>query len=111
MIYEYHKLDEHASFLNQKCVDYALYVEGDNLLYLTELKGSDLNHAYEQVLETFKMLQRDIKLKRGDARGRIVIGKVKRPALKSPEIKRLIKECKTEKLDVLCQTQQIIEDI
>ncbi|MBQ3657215.1 MAG: hypothetical protein II956_10300 [Bacteroidales bacterium] len=51
-----------------KC-DYGIYTE-DDILFLIELKGSDIAHAIEQIISTIKILieQRHIKINRVNAR-------------------------------------------
>ena len=61
----------------QKC-DYGIYTE-DNWLFLIELKGSDLNHALDQINSTIDVLFKKPSVKVKKLNARIVLSKVRVP--------------------------------
>lgn len=99
--------------------DYAIDVsEGDpeksnkngNLsknIFLIELKGSDKNHACEQIIQSYNFFQQNYKTESYHCR--IVLSKDHAPKLLTPNQKRLIKLEKQKKLDVLIKSQTIEE--
>lgn len=112
LVHEYHDLDKRTYFQNKyPCVDYLLYVEEDQRTYLIELKGSDIEHAYEQVLSTFKVLRTQIQVTASKTKGRIVLSKVSGPKLLTGSVKKSIRECKNLGLEVLCQSRTLKETI
>lgn len=112
LVHEYHDLDKRTYFQNKyPCVDYLLYVEEDQRTYLIELKGSDIEHAYEQVLSTFKVLRTQIQVTASKTKGRIVLSKVSGPKLLTGSVKKSIRECENLGLEVLCQSRTLKETI
>lgn len=112
LVHEYHDLDQRPYFRNiYPCVDYLLYVEEDQRTYLIELKGSDIEHAYEQVLSTFKVLRAQIQVTASKTKGRIVLSKVSGPKLLTGSVKKSIRECENLGLEVLCRSRTLEETI
>ena len=112
LVHEYHDLDTRPYFQNKyPCVDYLLYVEEDQRTYLIELKGSDIEHAYEQVLSTFKVLRTQIQVTASKTKGRIVLSKVSGPKLLTGSVKKSIRECENLGLEVLCRSRTLKETI
>lgn len=77
-------------------------------IYLIELKGSDKDHACEQIIQSYIFFQLNYKTKSYHCR--IVLSKDHAPKLLTPNQKRLIKLEKQKKLDVLIKSQ-IIEEV
>lgn len=112
LVHEYHDLDQRSYFQNKyPCVDYLLYVEEEQHTYLIELKGSDIEHAYEQVLSTFKVLRTQIQVTASKTKGRIVLSKVSGPDLRTASVKKSVIECEKLGLEVLRQSRTLEETI
>lgn len=109
--HEYHHLDKQEFFHNRPCVDYALYLIEDKILYLIELKGSDIRRAYQQVSSTFDDLNANNCLDNCTTKARIVLKKTRTPALRSNEFKALVKECKQKGLEVISKNTPYQEEI
>lgn len=74
-----------------KC-DNGIYVE-DDLLFLIELKGRDLNHALDQINSTIDILLKQSHVKIGKLNARIVVSRVSVPritASKENKLKQLL---------------------
>lgn len=74
-----------------KC-DNSIYTE-DNWLYLIELKGTDLNHALDQINSTIEILIKRPKIKVKKLNARIVLSRVSIPkitASKENKLKQLL---------------------
>lgn len=70
-----------------KC-DYGIYTE-DDLLFLIELKGANLDHALDQINNTIKiLLKQPIKVKKLNVR--IVLSKVRTPDIYATKEKKLM---------------------
>lgn len=73
---------------NGKKCDYGIYTE-DDMLFLIELKGDDLNYALKQINQSINILleQPNIKVKKLSVR--IVLSKVRTPEILESEEKKL----------------------
>ena len=74
-----------------KC-DYGIYTE-DDWLFLIELKGTDLNHALNQINSTINILLKQTNIKVKKLNARIVLSKVSIPriyASKENKLKQLL---------------------
>lgn len=112
LVHEYHDLDTRPYFqYKYPCVDYLLYIEEDQRTYLIELKGSDIEHAYEQVLSTFKVLRTKTQVSANKTKGRIVLSRVSGPDLRTGSVKKSIIECEKLGLEVLRQSRTLKETI
>lgn len=113
LVHEYHDLDQRPYFQNKyPCVDYLLYVEEDQRTYLIELKGKEIEHAYEQILSTFKVLRtQKVQFTAGKTRGRIVLSRVSGPDLRTASVKKSVIECKKLGLEILRQSRTLEETI
>lgn len=82
-----------------KC-DYGFYTKGDNnILFLVELKGSDYNHAIEQIINTIKLLVTEPKITVDKINARIVVSKARPPELRSSNEQKLRRILDTYGLD------------
>lgn len=109
--HEYHHLDKQKFFDNRPCVDYALYLIKDKILYLIELKGSDVKRAYQQALSTFDNLDANNCLDNCTTKARIVLKKTRTPALRDNKLKVLVKKCKQKGLEVISKNTPYQEEI
>lgn len=76
-----------------KC-DYGIYTE-DDCLFLVELKGTDLNHALDQIDSTIDALLKQPKIKVKKMNVRVVLSKSNAPriyATKEKKLKQLLKK-------------------
>lgn len=71
----------------QKC-DNGIYTE-DDLLILVELKGTDLDHALNQISSTIKILLKQPSIKVKKLNARVVLSKVRVPDMLSTKEKQL----------------------
>lgn len=94
-----------------KQCDYALYSISTNTLRLIELKGSNIEEAFEQILNTFSVLvnRRGIVLDKLHAR--IVTSKTRTPALRGINRTRLLKLTKEHKGTLVHKNDLISENI
>lgn len=81
-----------TSKAESKC-DYAVYVEGDSI-YLIELKGSNYNHALEQIDATLDKLIIAPNIETASVNGRIVLTKGRVPGIKYSKEPSLVKKLK-----------------
>ena len=88
------KVNEHSEILSKK-------------IYLIELKGSDKEHACEQIIQSYNFFQNNYTTESYHCR--IVLSKDHAPKLLTPNQKRLIKLEKQKKLDLLIKSQTIEE--
>lgn len=84
-----YKIDEGLIKGNKtkKC-DYGIYTE-DDLLFLIELKGADLNQAIEQINETITILLKRPNIQVKTLKARVVMSKVRVPSILSTKEKQL----------------------
>lgn len=112
LVHEYHDLDQRPYFRNiYPCVDYLLYVEEDQRTYLIELKGKEIEHAYEQILSTFEVLRTQVQITASKTKGRIVLSRVSGPDLHTGSVKKSIIRCKKLGLEILRQSRTLEETI
>ncbi len=78
-------------------------------IYLIELKGSDKDHACEQIIQSYTFFQQNYKAQSYHCR--IVLSKDHAPKLLTPNQKRLLKLEKQNKIDILIKSQTIEEVI
>lgn len=76
-------------------------------IYLIELKGSDKDHACEQIIQSYTFFQQNYKAQAYHCR--IVLSKDHAPKLLTPNQKRLLKLEKQNKIDILIKSQTIEE--
>jgi len=91
----------------KKC-DNALGLPEQNIMYLIELKGSDLKKAAEQILET--IVELSDKLDGMIVHGRVVCSRIPKPDIRSSQIIRLERELAQRKGNFFKQSK-IIEEI
>ena len=70
-----------------KC-DYGIYTEDDHL-FLIELKGTDLDHALNQINSTIEILLKKTKIKVSNLNIRIVLSKIRVPKIYATKEKKL----------------------
>lgn len=94
-----------------KQCDYALYSTSTNTLRLIELKGSNIEEAFEQILNTFSVLiqRRGVVLDKFHAR--IVTSKTRSPALRSINRTKLLTLTKKHRGTLVHKSDLISENI
>ena len=98
-----------TSKAESKC-DYAVHVEGDDI-YLIELKGSNYNHALEQIDSTLDKLIVAPNVETSSVNGRVVLTKVKVPDIKYSKELSLKKKLKKLNGSLQSKTRIFEEEI
>lgn len=103
------KLDGCLSPVGQETADYLVLHCKKNDAYIVELKGSDFTKACTQILSSIRFLQKEIHNARIHAR--IVLGKVRIPALPSEQFMRLKQICLSHGGDCKYRSQTFTETL
>lgn len=94
-----------------KQCDYALYSISTNTLRLIELKGSNIEEAFAQILNTFRELIQRRGVKLDTFHARIVTSKTRTPALRGGNHTRLSKLTKEHRGTLMHKNDLIEENI
>ena len=92
-----------------KC-DFAFYVEDDRV-YFIEMKGSDYNHAIDQIDSTITILLERPQLTVASVNARVVLSKARTPDMKTIREKRLNARLKKMNGTLVKRTSELIETI
>lgn len=93
----------------QKC-DFALYVEDDRV-YFIEMKGSDYDHAIDQIDSTITILLEKPQLTAASINARVVLSKARTPNMKTIREKKLNARLKKLNGTLVKRTGKLIETI
>lgn len=94
-----------------KC-DFALYTVSTNTIRFIELKGSNLNHAIKQIINSIRNVLGKHTIKVDKVHGRVVLSKARTPDLNSSyekELKKMLKERNGNFRKATSQLKEVID--
>lgn len=94
-----------------KQCDFAIYIPSSDTVRFIELKGSNLDDAFEQLLETINVLIAKPNISLNKLQARIVVRKAKAPAIRSLKKTKLEKIVKSFDGDLLYKSKEFTEQV